>query len=127
MGRRQAETLMTATAVIERPTGEVLEDDETLETYPVMETIYSGKARLRMVTAAAPSEAAIPGAVAVKDELILSIPVDAEGSGDVRPNDIVTVTDNPMDPSVAVVQMRIAGVHHGTYMTARRFPLVEVS
>ncbi len=117
---------MTASGIIRRQTG-VTTDPDTYVEEPVYATIYAGKCRLRIVKSIQGGEGAIPGSVAVKDELILSIPVEAAGSGDVRPNDVWECTANPLDPSVVGLRMRIAGVHHGTFQTARRFPVEEVS
>lgn len=126
-GRARAESLMTAAGDITRGTGVFETDPVTFVETEVTEVIYSGKCRLRIVRSVVGTNGAIPGAVAVKDELVLSIPVDALGSGDVRPNDVWTCTANPLDTSVVSTRMRISGVHHGTYMTARRFPVEEVS
>lgn len=125
LGRLQAEALMTATGTIERVTG-TIEDPDTYETVNTTDVIYDGKCRLRITKSVQGAPGSIPGAVAIKDELILSIPVDAPGSGDVRPNDLWMCATNPTDPSIVGLVLRITGVHHGTYMTARRFPVEEV-
>lgn len=127
MGRAHAERLMTATGDITRGNGTFTTDPVTFEEVENRDTIYTGKCRLRIVRSNVGADGAIPGAVAVKDELILSIPVDAAGSGDVLPNDVWTCTANPLDTSVVGLTLRIAGVHYGTYMTARRFPLEAVN
>lgn len=118
---------MTATGDITRGNGTFATDPATLEEVENRDIIYSGKCRLRIVRSSIDSEGAIPGAVAIKDELILSIPVDATGSGDVLPNDQWECTANPLDTSVVGLTLRIAGVHYGTYMTARRFPVEAVN
>jgi len=117
---------MTASGTIKRATGTTT-DPETLEEVPTYSTIYTGKCRLRIVKSVQGGEGSIPGAVAVKDELVLSIPVEATGSGDVLPNDVWTCTANPLDTSVVGLTLRITGVHYGTYMTARRFPVEAVN
>lgn len=127
MGRLQAESLMTAAGTITRGNGVFTTNPTTQVVTEGTVTIYTGKCRLRIARSVARGGESIPGAVAIKDELILSIPVDAAGSGAVRPNDVWTCTANPLDTSVVGLKMRIAGVHHGTYMTARRFPVEEVS
>lgn len=127
LGRSRAVSLMTAAGDITRGNGTYATDPETLEEVENRDTIYTGKCRLRIVKSVQGTNGAIPGAVAVKDELILSIPVDATGSGDVLPNDQWTCTANPLDTSVVGLTLRITGVHYGTYMTARRFPVEAIN
>lgn len=127
MGRAHAERLMTSAGTIKRQTGTTTDPVTYVETPVYGTTVYTGVGRVRMVKAVQGTTGAIPGAVAIKDELILSIPVDASGSEDVLPNDVWTCTANPLDPSIVGVPMRITGVHAGTYMTARRFPLETVN
>lgn len=127
MGRSHAEALMTATGTITRGNGTFSTNPTTLVETENTDTIYTGRCRLRITRSVVGGDAAIPGAVAIKDELVLSIPVEATGSGDVRPNDVWTCATNPLDTSVVGTMLRIAGVHHGTYMTARRFVVEEIS
>jgi hypothetical protein len=127
MGRSHAEALMTATGTISRGNGIFTTNPTTLVETEGTTTVYTGRCRLRIVRSVVSGDASIPGAVAVKDELVLSIPVEATGSGNVRPNDVWTCVTNPLDTSVVGKRLRIAGVHHGTHMTARRFPVEEIS
>lgn len=117
---------MTTTGEITRGNGTFTTDPETLEEVENRDTIYSGKCKLRKVGSDIGTTGSIPGAVLVEDALILSIPVDAEGSGDVLPNDVWECTANPTDTSLVGARLRVASVHHGTYLTARRFAVEEV-
>lgn len=126
-GRVQAERLMLTEGIIRRATGAMTTDPVTLEEVPVMATIYAGKCKTRMPGATSPGTSQIPGQSIVKDESILSLPIGAPGSGDVRTNDVWECTANPLDPSLVGVKLRIAGVHHQTFATAHRFPVEEVS
>ena len=120
MGRKQAEALMESAVVIKRA-GAPTEDANGVLT-PTYTTIYSGKCRLR-ITEARSDDVAAAGQALAKQFPILSIPVNAAGSGDVRVDDVASVT-SPLDPYPTTA--RIAGVHSQTHSTARRFP-VEVT
>lgn len=124
MGRRQAEALMDSTCVITRPhVGEPTIDPETgQESTPAGVVVYTGKCRLRMSDARA-NGVALAGQQVAEQSPSLSLPVLADGSADVRTNDIAVVT-SPLDPTSRTV--RIAGMHSQTHATARRFP-VEVT
>lgn len=118
---------MTAAGTITRGNGTFSTNPTTLVETENRDTIYTGKCRLRIAKSVQGASGSTPGAVAIKDELILSIPVEASGSGNVRPNDEWVCTANPLDTSLVGKRLRITGVHHGTYMTARRFPVEEIS
>jgi hypothetical protein len=122
LGRIQAEALMTSTGVVRRQTG-TTEDPVTFETVPVWETIYTGKARLKM--AASSGTGAIPGAVIIETSATLSLPVD--GSGSVLPNDVWEFSTNPLDTSLVGRQLRVTAASAETYATARRFPVEWVN
>lgn len=119
MGRKQAELLMESSCVITRQTG-TSPDGNGVEV-PTFSTIYEGKCRLRMQDARADTVAAAGQTVAIQSP-ILSLPVAATGSANVRTDDIATIT-SPLDANTVVA--RIAGFHTQTHSTARRFP-VEV-
>ena len=121
LGRVQAEALMTAAVVIKRKVDES-EDPVTKELIPVYDTIYTGKAKLKLPSSTMPGTGEIPGAIIIETRAILSIPVEATGSGAVLPNDVCVFTANPLDTSLVGRTLRIAGAHAQTYATARRFP-----
>lgn len=121
MGRRQAEALMdsectitsVATAGVDPATGEYT----TTTT-----TVYSGKCRLRWPTALA-NEVDGAGQIIAKQSPTLSIPI--EGTGDVLPDMIATITASPLDESTVGLKLRVKGVQFQTHATARRLQ-VEV-
>lgn len=112
---------MESTCVIRRKTGTT--EDANGSPVDVFTTIYSGKCRLR-VTEARSDEVAAAGQALSKQFPILSIPVTAAGSGDVRVDDVASVA-SPLDPYPTTA--RIAGVHSQTHSTARRFPVEVVN
>ena len=122
LGRVQAEALMTSTGIIRRATGATTTDPVSYEQVPVMATIYTGKARLKLPSSTTPGTGEIPGAIIIETRAVLSIPIEATGSGDVLPNDVFEFTTNPLDTSLVGRTLRIAGAHAQTYATARRFP-----
>ena len=121
-GRRFTEASMTTLGIIQRDTGATTSDPITYEETPVYETIYTGKCKVKFPDMQ-PAEVSVPGMVVVEQDAILSLPI--EGSGGVRVDDIWTCTENVLDPSLVGVKLRIAGVHHQTSATARRFPVRE--
>lgn len=124
MGRKQAELLMESTVTITRKGGATTTDPETGVVSPSITTIYEGKCRLRMPDAR-PTGVAAAGQSVEKQSPVLSLPIAAEGSVDVRPDDVAVVYSALDGYSVTV---RIAGLHTQTHSTARRFPVeVETS
>lgn len=124
MARREVEANMTTLGVVRRDTGATTQDPITLEEVPVFETIYTGKCSLRFPDMQ-PASVSIPGMILVEQDAVLSLPVTS--SGGVRVNDLWECTANGMDSSLVGVILRIAGVHHQTNATARRFPVKEIS
>nr|WP_281369861.1 DUF6093 family protein [Leifsonia psychrotolerans] len=124
MGRAHAERLMTSTCTITRDTGETVMDPDTLQGVPVTITVYSGPCKLTIPNTSTVT-AQIPGMVIAKDDLILSLPVST--SGGVLTDDVATITANELDLSLIGSRLRVKGVHHQTYATARRFPVEEAS
>ena len=118
MGRRQAEALMESTCTITKvATGNI--DQETGLREQTTTTVYTGKCRLRLPNGTAVDVDAAAQILARQTPEI-SIPVEAEGSGDVRPDMIVTITANPLDTSVVGQQFRVRGIQFQTHATARR-------
>lgn len=125
-GRAFNERQMTSTGVVRRATGEVVTDPDTLVESPSWAVVYEGRCNITFPKTQ-PGTAEVPGGVVVRQDAILSLPVDALGSGDVDVNDVWECTGNPMDAALVGVQARVAGVHRQTYATARRFPVEVVS
>lgn len=123
MGRVFAESLMVDACTITRKTGESI-NAETLEASATTVQQYSGVCRLTMPgTVARDSESG--SRVLIEQQLMLSLPVATSGS--VRANDVVTITSSENDPTLVGRTFRIAGGHHQSQATARRFPVTEVT
>ncbi|MFN4000871.1 DUF6093 family protein [Microcella sp.] len=118
MGRRQAESLMESTCTITKVAADEIDPETGLRTQTTT-TIYTGKCRLRLPSSwAADVDAA--GQMLARQMPEISIPVEAAGSGDVRPDMSVTITANPLDTSVVGVTFRVRGIQFQTHSTARR-------
>lgn len=123
MGRTFAESLMVDACTITRKTGESI-NAETLEASATTVQQYSGACRLTMpATVARDSESG--SRILIEQQLMLSLPVATSGS--VRANDVVTITSSEDDPTLVGRTFRIAGGHHQSQATARRFPVTEVT
>lgn len=97
-------------------------DPATGEYTTTTTTVYSGKCRLRWPTALA-NEVDGAGQIIAKQSPTLSIPI--EGTGDVLPDMIATITASPLDESTVGLKLRVKGVQFQTHATARRLQ-VEV-
>lgn len=123
MGRKQAGLRMDSTCDITRVTGSHL-DEATGKMVDTLTVIYTGICRLRYISPRV-FEVEAAGQMIAEQRPTLSIPVLADGSGDVLANDMATITANLLDPAMVGVQCRIEARDSGTAATARRF-LVEV-
>lgn len=124
MGRVFAENLMVDACIITRQTGEAL-NAETLENVPTSAQQYSGVCRLTMPASLNVRDAESASRVLLEQQALLALPISTSGS--VRPNDLVTITASENDPTLVGRTFRIAGGHHQSHATARRFPVTEVS
>lgn len=122
--RAQAEGLMVDACTITGPVTKEWDEDTSsyTETRP---TIYEGACRVRVATLQ-PLDVTVQGQALVQDDYVLSIPVDAAGSGSVGKGHQVTVTACRNDPSLVGIQFQILAEHHMTFATARRFPIQQV-
>ena len=123
--RGEAVSLMLSVGVVRRPTGVVVTDPVTLEETAVFATVYEGVCRLK-AAGTIPGRADVPGAVAVTQGAVLSLPVGAPGAGDVRLNDVWECTANFYDPRMVGRRVRVTGIHSQTFATAHRYPVEEV-
>lgn len=126
MGRRQAEARMKDSCVINRVTGQTLNESTGLMT-DVVTAIYTGKCRLRYISPRVFEVESAAQMIAL-ERPTLSIPVGAAGSGNVRANDVATMTAvDPAvgDPALVGERFRLADAPSQTGATARRC-LVEV-
>lgn len=123
-GRVAAEALMLDAVTVQHQTG-TSTDQETGAVTPTWSTVYSGKAKIQQ---AAPSTTptTIGEASVFVGQLVLHLPVTA-ATALVQPDDLVTVTSCELDTSLVGKTFRLRGPAHKTFMTARRFPIVEVS
>lgn len=125
MGRRQAEALMESTCTIRKVTGQST-NSSTGAVTDTTETVYTGKCRIRYRNQTVnPADSA--SQILTVQQLELSIPVTASGSGNVLVDHVATIDTNPLDTSMVGKTFRIAGVHAQTHATARRFPVEVVS
>lgn len=124
MGRKQAENLMESTCIITRSVPGTV-NHSTGAKGDTSTQIYSGKCRLRFAFVR-PEQKVAEGQQIAQDKAILSLPVTADGSADVRANDTAVITMSPiLDPGV-IVTVLIEAPFAQTHATARRFP-VQVS
>lgn len=128
--RAQAESMMQDRCVVERVTAGTVLDEVTGEYTPVTVRVYpvgvaaDGPCQFKAAnTAVRDVEAA--GQLLVEQSATLKLPV--AGSEVVREGDVVTITASRFDPQLVGVRVRVAGSHHQTFATARRFPVEEMS
>lgn len=116
---------MESTCTIRKVTGQST-NTSTGAVTDTTETVYSGKCRIRYRNQTVnPSDSA--SQVLTVQQLEISIPVTASGSGNVLVDHVATIDTNPLDTTLVGKTFRIAGVHAQTHATARRFPVEVVS
>ena len=117
LGRAAAESLMTTTCTVGRPTGEfVTHPDTGVDTPEVRPVAVRGICKVQAATpqAAAP---VVGGQAITVERLQIHLPI-----GDpVRPGDTVTITGSPMDPALVGSVFRLTELARGTYRTAQRW------
>lgn len=123
MGRKQAEALMESACTITRVTGKAL-NETTGQMQDTLTTIYSGPCRLRAQSARIQQLDSV-GQELAADRQVLSLPVGAAGSANVKADDVATVTGNTSDVGLVGVRCRVMAFSAQTAATARRFT-VEV-
>lgn len=122
-GRAIAAAMMEAACTIDRKVKGAL-NETTLQYDNTSEQIYSGPCRTRFV-ASIVRESDVQGQSLARQEGVLSVPI--PGSGDIRPDDVATITANALDPEQVGQRFIIRGIHEQTFSTARRFPIELVS
>ncbi len=121
-GRAAAEALMVDSCTIEALTGESTDDDTGVitETYS---TVYSGKCKVQQQAgSASPSDVGEAGLLI--GQLELHIPASATGVGS---EGLVTIVSSVHDPDLPGRRFRLRGLAHKSFLTARRFALIEVT
>lgn len=121
-GRRAAENLMLDTCTVKRVTG-TSTDDNTAAVTPTYSTVYSGLCKLQRPAAAGRRDIAEDSVAVAPLELHLPI----SGSAGIQTDDVVTVTASQLDADNVGKVFRIAGPARGTFRTARRLPVTEVT
>jgi hypothetical protein len=122
-GRAAAEALMLDAVTVQHQTGS--SEDAAGNITPTWSTVYSGKAKIQQL-APATTPTDVGQAAVFTGQLQLHLPV-TDATAGVSPDDLVTVTACVLDTSLAGKTFRLRGPVHKSYLTARRFPMLEVS
>jgi hypothetical protein len=121
-GRARAEADMQDACTVQRVASST-SDPETGVITPTYSTIYAGKCKVQQSRpAAAPTD--VGEAEIFVGQLTLHLPMSVTGPG---PDDLVTVTASALDPDLVGKVFHLRAPAHKSYLTARRFPMVEVS
>ncbi|WP_433078863.1 DUF6093 family protein [Dactylosporangium sp. CA-052675] len=121
-GRQRAEQDMPDTVTVQHQTG-TSTDQETGAVTPTWSTVYTGKAKVQQSNPAT-TPTTIGEASVFVGQLTLHLPASVTV---VQSDDLVTVAASVLDPDLVGRTFRLRGPAHKTYLTARRFPMVEVS
>ncbi|GAA0738792.1 hypothetical protein Drose_04170 [Dactylosporangium roseum] len=121
-GRAAAESLMQDTCTVQHQTGETTDPETGVVTYTHV-VVYSGKCKIQQA-APATNPTNVGEAAVFVGQLVLHLPMSVTG---VQPDDLVTITASVLDPDLAGRTFRLRGPVHKSYLTARRFPMVEVA
>lgn len=120
----EAESMMTDSCVITRPGTPVFDDATGQYTTPAGDTVYSGKCRIRVRSLGflRDRQTETGEELATIWPYIVAIPVTA---GDIKVNDLVTVTAADALLDGALLRVRIANA--GTSTTARKLDCEQVA
>lgn len=115
--RANAESLMSATCVVKRPTGATVTDPDTWQDVPELENVPSrGICKIQTAT----PQASYPEDGQVRltlERLQLHMPI-----GDpVRDGDLVEILVDSIDPANNGLVFRLTELQRGTYRTAQRW------
>jgi hypothetical protein len=122
-GRAAAEALMLDAVTVQHQTGS--SEDAAGTVTPTWSTVYSGKAKIQQ-SAPSTTPTDVGQAAVYAGQLQLHLPV-TTATAAVSPDDLVTVTTCVLDASLVGQTFRLRGPAHKSYLTARRFPMLEVS
>jgi hypothetical protein len=117
-GRQFAAARMTSTCEIRHETGRTFNED-TGEYAPTYVIVYTGPCKVRFESPRVFIRD-MQSELLAEQRPILFLPI--EGTEDVAPNDIATITAAPLDAALVGMEIRINGQHTQTYATARRMP-----
>lgn len=121
--RHRTEQEHTGTFAVYRTNG-VETDPETLEERPTYATVHANVAGKLKFTDLQPSVAVTPGVVAAETSLQWHTSVQTLG---VQVNDEILCLDEPNDPELVGIRVRVTGPFLRSHATARRFPVQEIS
>lgn len=122
LGRRRAEAEMRfAKCIVRRKSGTVFNNTTGAED-PTFATVYNGKCKVTSSQIQA-SDVQAAGQTLITQGAVLALPV--SGTETIEPDDEVEMTENQLDVGLVGVIYRIAGTHHVSLATARRFPIEE--
>lgn len=121
-GRAAAEAGMVDTCTVKHGTGSTT-DDTTGAVTPTYSTVYTGPCKIQGAPVA--SRRNVGEASVVVASVLLHLPI--VGSEPVAVEDIATINTSGMDTALVGKVFRVAGPADGTFKTARRFPVVEVT
>lgn len=111
--RREAESLMVDTVLVERRTGETTLDPDSLEEIPVLDEVYSGKARIVPPAGLSPRDDVAGGFEFGIRTILARLPIDT--SAGIVDGDRLTVTavgylsDPDLVGMVATVRANLTG------------------
>jgi hypothetical protein len=124
-GRARAEAGMIDTCIVERITG-VTTDPVTAQTTDVTVPVYSGKCRLKEITAAMAREAQpAPSVHQAMRYRVLQLPIAA--SGGIQAGDFLTVVTCVHDPDMVGRRMVVRDQSGSSEQTARRLGVEEAT
>lgn len=122
-GRQAAEALMQDACTVQHVTG-LATDQETGVVTPTYSTVYTGVCKIQQ-SSPATSPTDVGEAAVFVGQLQLHLPVTTVTAA-VSPDDLVTITSCVLDASLVGQTFRLRGPAHKSYLTARRFPMIEV-
>lgn len=108
---------MPATCVVQRDTGQTGYDPATHQSTPIVETVYSGSCRVQPARVATAELVQMFGQQITGLTVVGAVPVTMT---DLRPDDVVQVTDSP-DPGQVGKEYKVQAVHASSAATSRRF------
>lgn len=124
-GRRAAEALMLDTVTVTRADpGATTTDPESGQVVPASTTIYTGVGKIQSSQRSLARPAMVGEAERYVTHLELHLPVSATG---VAADDIATVTASTLDPDLVGCVFHVRELAHKTFLTARRFEIIEVT
>src|SRR5258708_10268191 len=113
---------MVDACTIQHKTGETT-NQETGVVTPAYATIYAGKCKIqRTIPRVTPTDVGQAEVYIGHVELHVPVSVTAASA-----DDLATITASPLDPALVGRTYRLRLIPHKTFLTARRFGLIEVT